>query len=90
MTRIVALLSFYDEPLEFLHRLITSLPTVGVTHQIAWLVRSDEPFFAYRGRNVETAMNFKKLVRGWGPDDYADYYRDLLDTGDEGPPPEAH
>lgn len=35
MTRIVALLSFYDEPLEFLHRLITSLPTVGVTHLVA-------------------------------------------------------
>ena len=37
------------------------------------------PFFlfAYRGRNVRTAMDFKKLVRGWGPDDYADYYRNI-------------
>jgi len=37
------------------------------------------PFFmvAYRGRNVRTAMNFKRLVHGWGPSDYADYYRDL-------------
>ena len=37
------------------------------------------PFFlfAYRGRNVPTAMNFKRLVRNWGPGDYADYYRDL-------------
>jgi len=37
------------------------------------------PFFlfAYRGRNVRTAMNFKRLVHHWGPDDYADYYRDL-------------
>jgi SAM-dependent methyltransferase len=37
------------------------------------------PFFllAYRGRNVATAMNFKRLVHTWGPEQYADYYRDL-------------
>jgi SAM-dependent methyltransferase len=37
------------------------------------------PFFlfAYRGRNVRTAMDFKRLVYHWAPDDYADYYRDL-------------
>ena len=37
------------------------------------------PFFlfAYRGRNVRTAMDFKRLVHGWGPQDYADYYRNL-------------
>jgi SAM-dependent methyltransferase len=37
------------------------------------------PFFvfAYRGRNVDTAMNFKRLVHGWGREDYAEYYRNL-------------
>ena len=33
--------------------------------------------FAYRGRNVRTAMDFKRLVHRWGPEDYANYYRDL-------------
>ena len=37
------------------------------------------PFFvlAYRGRNVATAMDFKRLVHHWGPADYARYYEQL-------------
>jgi SAM-dependent methyltransferase len=37
------------------------------------------PFFAlaYRGRNIGTAMNFKRLVHEWGPADYANYYEGL-------------
>jgi ubiquinone/menaquinone biosynthesis C-methylase UbiE len=37
------------------------------------------PFFlfAYRGRNVGTAMNFKRVVHSWGRADYAKYYENL-------------
>jgi ubiquinone/menaquinone biosynthesis C-methylase UbiE len=37
------------------------------------------PFFqyAYRGRNISTAMNFKRLVEGWSEDEFTTYYKQL-------------
>jgi ubiquinone/menaquinone biosynthesis C-methylase UbiE len=37
------------------------------------------PFFwvAYRGKNIAEVMDFKKLVYGFSPEKYADFYRNL-------------
>ena len=66
-----------------MNRTFTNVIRFFMDECIPPVIRDSKPFmypffmFAYRGRNVATAMNFKRVVGNWGPSDYAEYYRGL-------------
>lgn len=66
-----------------MNRSITNLIRWWMDECLPPIIRDNKffmaPFYwlAYRGRNVDQAMNFKRLVYGWSRDQYADFYNDL-------------
>lgn len=59
MTSVCALLSFYDETPAELHRLIASLPTVGVTH----LVALDGRYAAFYGEHDTSSHEAHEAIK---------------------------
>ncbi|MBQ13620.1 MAG: class I SAM-dependent methyltransferase [Gammaproteobacteria bacterium] len=66
-----------------MNRSVTNIIRFGMDELLPRWVRDNKyfmyPFFycAYRGKNISQAMNFKKLVRTWSDEEYADFYEKL-------------